>query len=402
MKSRRTFLKQSALTAAGTLLVPNFLKALETQATNSFTSGKTLVVIQLSGGNDGLNTVIPFRNDLYYKYRPQLAIAGQKVIRASDELGFHPALDKLNDLYQRGYLTVINNVGYPNPDRSHFRSMDIWQSASDSNQYLSTGWIGRYLDSSCNGCSVGHHAIEIDDTLGLALKGESIKGMAMKNPAKLYKMMQSPFIRKLNAENPHDRIQDPSLHYLYKTLAETASSADYIYDRSNARKQTTSLYPAGELAARLKTVASLIAAGVETKVFYVSFSGFDTHARQAGQHERQLSTYADSVHAFVTDLIRSNRFNDVTIMTFSEFGRRVSENASGGTDHGTANNLFLIGKNLKRTGFLNETPDLRKLDNGDLLHTMDFRSVYATLLRQWLGADENKILSGKFQQLDFI
>jgi uncharacterized protein (DUF1501 family) len=402
MKSRRTFLRQSALTAAGTLLVPNFLKALESQPHNIFAGGKTLVIIQLSGGNDGLNTVIPFRNDLYYKYRPHLAVPGEKVIRASDELGFHPALGKLNELYAEGYLTVINNVGYPNPDRSHFRSMDIWQSASQSDEYLSTGWIGRYLDSSCTDCHVAHDAIEIDDTLSLALKGKSIKGMAMKNPEKLYKSMRSPFIRNLNASNHIDRIDDPSLHYLYKTLAETTSSADYIHERSNARRPTASNYPANELATRLKTVAGLIASGLETKVYYVSFSGFDTHARQAGQHERQLATYADSVHAFITDLIKCNRFNDVLIMTFSEFGRRVSENASGGTDHGTANNLFLIGKNMRRTGFLNETPDLHKLDNGDLMHSVDFRSVYATLLRQWLGADETKILSGKFQQLDFI
>jgi uncharacterized protein (DUF1501 family) len=401
MTSRRTFLKQSALAAAGTMLVPNFLKALDRQH-SVFGKEKTLVVVQLSGGNDGLNTVIPYRNDLYYKYRPQLAIPAEKVIRASDELGLHPALGKLHELYSQGYVTVINNVGYPNPDRSHFRSMDIWQSASNPDEYLTTGWIGRYLDSSCSTCRVAHHAIEIDDTLGLALKGESIKGMAMKNPAKLYKMMRSPFIRKLNAENPPQNISDPSLHYLYKTLAETSSSADYIYDRSNARIHADSPYPDNELASRLKTVAGLIASGIETKVYYVSFSGFDTHARQAGQHERQLGIYADSVHAFVNDLIKNNRFDDVLIMTFSEFGRRVAQNASGGTDHGTANNLFLIGKNLKRPGFYNETPDLRKLDKGDLLHTIDFRSVYATVLRQWLGADETSILSGQFEQLGFI
>ena len=384
------------------MLVPNFLKAIEREAANTFSNRKTLVVIQLSGGNDGLNTVVPFRNDLYYKFRPQLAIPAEKVIRASDELGFHPALEKLNDLYQRGHLTVINNVGYPNPDRSHFRSMDIWQSASDSDKYMSTGWIGRYLDASCNGCHVGHHAIEIDDTLGLALKGESIKGMAMKNPGKLYNIMHRPFIGKLNAENPLGGIRDPSLHYLYKTLAETTSSAEYIYDKSKVRKSIASSYPDSELAVRLKTVASLIASGIETSVYYVSYSGFDTHARQAGQHERQLSTYADALNAFVTDLKKSNHFNDVIIMTFSEFGRRVAENGSGGTDHGTANNLFLIGDNLKRRGFLNETPALDKLDNGDLEHTIDFRSVYATLLKRWLGADDRKILPGKFPQLEFI
>jgi uncharacterized protein (DUF1501 family) len=152
----------------------------------------------------------------------------------------------------------------------------------------------------------------------------------------------------------------------------------------------------------LKRVAGLITSGVETKVYYVSFSGFDTHVRQAGQHEKLLSSYAESVNAFVADLEKNNRFDNVLIMTFSEFGRRVAQNASGGTDHGTANNLFVIGKNLKKKGFLNGTPDLQKLDDGDLIHQVDFRSVYATLLNKWLGADDAKILSGKFRQLDFI
>lgn len=401
MTSRRDFLKRSALTTAGTMLIPNFLKALEATAPGSFASEKILVVVQLSGGNDGLNTVIPYQDDLYYSYRPQLAIPKEKVLKASDLLGFNPALEKLNVLYDKGYLTVINNVGYPNPDRSHFRSMDIWQSASDSSEYLSTGWIGRYLDASCAGCNTAHQAIEVDDILGLALKGASIKGMAVRNPVRLYKAMHDPFIQQLNDNNAASEINDPSLHYLYKTLAETVSSADYIYDRSKVSRGAAT-YPSNEFAGRLKTIASLINAGVETKVYYVSLSGFDTHVRQNAQHERLLSTYAESVYAFIDDLEKTNRFKDVLIMTFSEFGRRVSQNASGGTDHGTANNLFVMGRNLKKKGFLNGNPDLRKLDNGDLIYQTDFRSIYATLLNKWLAADDTRILSQKFPLLDFI
>ena len=401
MTTRRNFIKQSTLATAGTMLIPSFLKALEYQPGSGFSDEKILVVIQLSGGNDGLNTVIPYQNDLYYSYRPQLSIPKEKILKASTELGFHPALSKLNELYDKGYLAVLNNVGYPNPDRSHFRSMDIWQTASDSDEYLTTGWIGRYLDSSCQNCNVAHQAIEIDDALSLALKGESIKGMAVKNPKRLYEVMHHPHIQKLNENAKSETGQDPSLHYLYKTLAETISSADYIYQKSNAVLSQAS-YPSNELANRLKSVAGLINSGIGTKVYYVSFSGFDTHVRQTPQHERLLSTYAESVHAFVADLEKNNRFNNVMIMTFSEFGRRVSENASGGTDHGTANNLFLIGKNLKKKGFLNGTPDLGKLDEGDLIHQVDFRSVYATLLDKWMGSKDNKILSGKFDLLDFV
>lgn len=399
MSTRRTFLKKSALATAGTMLLPGFLKSLEASPLSLPEGNKILVIIQLSGGNDGLNTIVPYTNDLYYKLRPELALPKGDVLRASDSLGFNPALVKLNELYDTGYLAVINNVGYPNPDRSHFRSMDIWQTASNADEYLTTGWIGRYLDASCKSCSIAHQAVEIDDMLSLALKGESIKGMAVKNPKKLYTILHNNYFQKINKDSVST--QNESLNYLYKTLAEATSSADYIYDKSTVRS-SESVYPNHELAGQLKTVAELINAGLETKVYYVSLSGFDTHVRQQPQHARLLSAYAESVHAFVRDLEKNNRFQDVLIMTFSEFGRRVSQNASGGTDHGTANNLFVIGKNLKKKGFINGTPDLSKLDQGDLIHEIDFRSVYATLLNRWLDTNTNVILGGEFKALDFI
>ncbi len=397
MRTRRDFLRHSALATAGTLLIPSFLKAFDGRFMQA--GDKKLVVIQLSGGNDGLNTVVPYRNDLYYQLRPQLALASDRVLKASDELGFHPALEKLRILYDQGYVAILNNVGYPNPDRSHFRSMDIWHTAA-ANEYLQTGWLGRYLDAQCNDCAAGHRAIEIDDVLGLALKGEHQKGMAMRNPKKLHDVLQGNLFRQLNERNKIAH-EEPSVSYLYKTLAETVSSADYIYNKS-VHTQSVSVYPNTEFANRLKTIAQLIKSGIDTRVYYASLSGFDTHVRQANDHERLLRIYGDAVHAFVTDLETTSHFDATLLMTFSEFGRRVAQNASAGTDHGTANNLFLIGKSLRQKGFINQTPDLRQLDQGDLIHTVDFRSVYATVLDRWLETSASTVLGGQFPRLEFI
>ncbi|MBC8153198.1 MAG: DUF1501 domain-containing protein [Bacteroidetes bacterium] len=406
---RRDFLKKSALTTAGTMLIPHFLKAYELNRLGLVpTVGKTLVIVQLSGGNDGLNTVVPFRNDIYYRERPTLAIPRDKVLTINDEIGFNPALAPLKALYDDGLVTVINNVGYPNPDRSHFRSMDIWQTASDSDRYLATGWVGRYLDANCTGADTcqPHRAVEVDDTLSLALKGRSVNGLAMLNPQKLYNQTQGGFVGGL-AKAGHDG-EHNNVGYLYKTLAETVSSAAYVYDKSarSARpvNATKGAYPANELGNRLKTVSELIQSGVSTSVYYVSISGFDTHINQPGQQERLLRQYAEAVNAFMGEMKATNRQNDVLLMTFSEFGRRVKQNASNGTDHGTANNVFLIGGGLNGTAskVFNEAPNLTNLDEGDLTYTVDFRNIYATLLRNWLQTDDVAILGRKFETLGFV
>lgn len=413
---RRDFLKQSALTTAGTTLIPHFLKAFEmNQLVAAPVSGKTLVIVQLSGGNDGLNTVVPFRNDIYYRERPTLAITRDKVLAINDEIGFNPALESLKSLYDDGLVTIVNNVGYPNPDRSHFRSMDIWQTASDANQYLQTGWVGRYLDANCTGktsCqphrNVGPRAIEVDDTLSLALKGNDVNGLAMLDPRKLYNQTRSGLVGNLanvSSSDSHDNVG-----YLYKTLAETVSSADYLYDKSKQSGAgvvhvAKGTYPATELGNRLKTVSELIQSGVSTSVYYVSISGFDTHINQPNQQERLLRQYGDAVKAFMGDMKVSNRLNDVLLMTFSEFGRRVKQNASNGTDHGTANNVFLIGGGLPadtQSRVFNEAPNLTNLDEGDLRYSVDFRNIYAALLRNWLKTDDFAILGRKFEPLGFV
>lgn len=399
---RRDFLKNSAFATAGTMLVPHFLKAYETQAMGQLAapSGKILVVVQLSGGNDGLNTVVPYRNDIYYRERPTIAIQPEKVLRLTDDIGLHPALQPLQSLYDDGLVTIINNVGYPNPDRSHFRSMDIWQTASNADQYLRTGWVGRYLDAACSGkAQEPFRTIEVDDTLSLALKGKNLNGLAVLDPKKLYNQTRSGLIAKLGKQADHN--EPTPVAYLYKTLAETVSSAEYVYDKANA-KRTPATYPNHELGKRLKTVAELIQSGVSTSVYYVSISGFDTHINQPGQQERLLGQYAEAVNAFMTDLKATNRQNDVLLMTFSEFGRRVKQNASNGTDHGTANNVFLIGGGLPARRVLNEAPDLSKLTDGDLTFSVDFRQIYATLLRDYLGANDVAVLGQPFDRLKLV
>ncbi|MBD2756208.1 DUF1501 domain-containing protein [Spirosoma validum] len=402
--NRRDFLKQSALTTAGTMLIPHFLKAYERQTLGQGVAptGKILVIVQLSGGNDGLNTVIPYRNDIYYRERPTIAIRPEKVLSLTDEIGLHPSMQPLKALYDDGLVTVINNVGYPNPDRSHFRSMDIWQTASDSDNYLNTGWVGRYLDAACSGKSQQpFRTIEVDDTLSLAMKGNNLNGLAVLDPRKLYNQTRSGLVTGLSREHSTDHHEPESVAYLYKTLAETVSSAEYVFDKAKVASTSTT-YPGHELGNRLKIVSQLIQSGVGTSVYYVSISGFDTHINQPGQQERLLGQYAEAVGAFMTDLKAAGRQNDVLLMTFSEFGRRVKQNASNGTDHGTANNVFLIGGGLPSKRVLNEAPNLTNLTDGDLTYSVDFRQIYATLLHDYLGADDVAILGRKFDGVKIV
>ena len=296
-------------------------------------------------------------------------------------------------------MSIINSVGYPNPDRSHFRSLDIWQSASNSDEYLTTGWLGRYLDAHCKS---PHQVVEVDDMLSLALKGEQFNGIAVKDPKALYQTTNDPYLQKLLAHNTDEHLSEDNMGYLFKTMVETSSSASYIYETSKTYN-TSANYPGGKLSKQLKTVGQFINSGLSTKVYYVSVGGFDTHVSQNGSHERLLENYASSVAAFVKDLKNAGTFDDTLIMTFSEFGRRVQQNASVGTDHGTANNLFVMGGKLKKAGFYNEGADLADLDdNGDLKYQIDFRRVYANVLDGWLGVPSKEILGRSFDPLKFI
>lgn len=397
---RRDFLKKSVLAAAGAVAVPAFMKPFEALALDELSLYKNLVVVQLSGGNDGLNTVVPYGNDIYYQMRKGIAIKPQELIRLNDMQGLNPNLAALQELYDQGWMSVINDVGYPNPDRSHFRSMDIWQTASDSSQYLSTGWIGRYLDADCATCKSPYTAIEVDDSLSLAMKGGTKKGIALKDPAALFRNTNEALFKEMiNGDKEH--LDEDNLGYLYKTMIETSSSASYIQNTSKVY-HSSAVYPATAFANQLKTVSKFICSGLKTRVYYVSLSGFDTHVNQVQQQGRLLKQYAEGINAFVKELQQNNKLQDTLVVTFSEFGRRVGQNASNGTDHGTANNMFLFGGRLKKQGIYNAAPDLGDLDNGDLRYKIDFREVYGTLLDKWLDVNNAQILNKRFNTLDFI
>jgi len=395
---RKEFIQIGSL-ATASMMLPKFLKAFEGQAMVPV-GNKVVVILQLSGGNDGLNTVIPIRNDIYYRSRPRLGIEKTKALSLTDEVGLHPALTGFKELYDDGSLGIMNSVGYPNPDRSHFRSMDIWQTASQSTEYFTTGWVGRYLDAQCSGCDKPTQAIEIDDVLSLAMKGQNINGIAVKDPRRLYGTANEKFFRDVLKNHKNESGEKP-VDYLYKTMAQTLSSADYIFQQSKLHPSSAE-YPKTDLGNSMKTIASLIFSDINTKVYYVSLGSFDTHVNQEMQQQRLFTEMNEAVKAFVKDLKSNNRFNDVMLFTFSEFGRRVSQNASGGTDHGTANNMFLISGGLKQKGLINSLPDLNDLDEGDLKYKVDFKNVYATVLNKWLNADDKMILTNKYDHLNFI
>lgn len=395
---RKDFIQLGSL-ATASLLMPQFLKAFESGKLVP-PGNKVTVIIQFSGGNDGLNTVIPYRNDLYYSNRPRLGIQRNAALSLTDEAGLHPSLTAFKELYDDGSLGIFNSVGYPNPDKSHFRSMDIWHTASDSRDYWNTGWLGRYLDAQCKGCDKPTQALEIDDVLSLALKGEHIKGLALEDPRRLYNTSQERYFKEILAQHKNDAHEQP-VDYLYKTMAETISSADYIFKQSKQRPSSES-YPDSDLGKGLKTIASLIFSEINTKVYYISLGSFDTHINQEAQQKRLFTDLNNSVKAFVKDLKANNRFDDVLLFTFSEFGRRVAQNASNGTDHGKANNMFFIGGGLKQQGIYNPLPDLTNLDDGDLKYQLDFKQIYATVLNKWLGADAGAVLKQQIQPLDFI
>ena len=395
---RKEFIQIGSL-ATASLLLPKFLKAFEGQTMVPL-GNKVVVILQLSGGNDGLNTVIPVRNDLYYKARPRLGITKDKALSLTYEVGLNPALTAFKELYDDGSLSIINSVGYPNPDRSHFRSMDIWHTASQSSEYWNNGWVGRYLDAQCKGCDKPTQAIEIDDILSLALKGDNIKGIAVKDPKRLYGTANEKFFKEV-MKNHKQEAGEQSADYLYKTMAETLSSADYIFQQSKMHP-TKAEYPKSDLGNSMKTIASLIFSEINTKVYYVSLGSFDTHINQEAQQQRLFTEMNDAVKAFIKDLKANNRFDDVMLFTFSEFGRRVAQNASNGTDHGTANNMFLISGGLKQKGLINELPNLADLDEGDLKYKVDFKNVYATVLNKWLKANDREILAKQYEYLNFI
>lgn len=408
---RRQFLERSLLAASGigigSAIAPQWLRGAGWMAGES--SGRVLVVIQLSGGNDGLNTVIPIRDPEYKKRRPKLAIAPADAISIPEDLALHPSLKSIAGLLEAGQFMLIQGVGYPSPNRSHFESMDIWHSCTTKDKRGRTGWLGRWLDQKHR----DENRDDNQDTLAMHLGGEvqpfALTALDAQVPSLSsieqfrFKVEADPSITGRvtpMANTPKTEASNELLDFLAGTTASAVISSDRI---EKALKQASDMgeFPDSQLGQKLQVIARLIKAGLQTSVYYVTLDGFDTHAQQPAAHAALLNQWSEALAAFVKFLDAAGDLERTLVMTFSEFGRRVAENASEGTDHGAAAPMFFAGANFKQP-IIGKHPSLNDLDDGDLKHHTDFRSIYASVLEQWLGSPAEKTLGGNFKTLDLF
>jgi uncharacterized protein (DUF1501 family) len=436
LHTRREFLRTSMLGAAVSFSLPVFLQktffTLDAMAADSAIQtangkdGPILIVLQLAGGNDGMNTVVPYADDIYYRSRPVIGVPKQNVIRLNDYVGLNPKLTGLKGLFDEGHLSILQGVGYPNPNRSHFRSTEIWQTASDSDKTEPYGWLGRYFDSCCKGA---------DPTVGVAIGNQVPQSFASANPTgvsfsrpeqyrwvngdksgdseQIYREMNVPDGTDMRAldENDGGSIgslagpaasggHESTLEFLQRTALDAQVSSDKVL--AIARKYPASVsYPRTPLGDSLNLVGRMIAGSLATKVYYVSQGGYDTHTNEIATHTRLMGELNDALVAFANDMKAQGNFGRVMLMTFSEFGRRVTENASGGTDHGAAAPMFVMGGGIK-PGLFGQYPSLNALNAGDLAYNVDFRSVYATILDRWLRAPSAEVLGRQFPHLNLV
>jgi uncharacterized protein (DUF1501 family) len=406
MFTRREFLGRSAASLSAISLhgcMPGLFAQAAEAAAKADQTDRVLVVIELSGGNDGLNTLIPFENDLYYKNRPTLAIDKKEVLRLNDQLGLHPGLKPLDELFRQGKLAIVQGVGYPEPDRSHFRSMEIWHTASTGRIPSHTGWLGRYLDQQPKAALANAlSGVALTDSLPDALQAERfvppvVSSLDALTSAEEDTRVPLALLRELS--KPTGSAADPAS--FVGQQAESSFQIARQLERAMADYKSTVDYGDTGLAGQLRRASQIIGGKLGTRVLFASQGGYDTHSAQADAHRALLVELAGALAAFQQDLERLGHADKVVTMVFSEFGRRVDENSSRGTDHGAASNMFLLGGKVKG-GLSGSYPSLEKLGDGDLVYNTDFRSVYATVLDRWLGAPSAGVLQGSFKSLDVL
>jgi uncharacterized protein (DUF1501 family) len=397
MLTRRRFLQASSLISLSPVL-PSIL-ANTARAAAASPDAKVLVVIQLDGGNDGINTVVPYADDGYGRARDKLRLEIDKLHKLNDQVGLHPSMRGAKELFDDGRLCVVQGVGYPNPDRSHFRSMRIWQTARfDDERHDSYGWLGGALDE----WALQHNS---DAAANAIYVGEQETPVALWARRSAATTLLTAEDLKLTlgsrpAASPHDsQGEDSSLGQFVSKQVLSAYAAADEFQRQQSHNQATAGndYPDTPLGSRLKLVSQLLKSGAQSRVFYTLQSGYDTHSAQLYTHARLLREFSDAIKAFLDDLKTAKLDDRVLVLAFSEFGRRVSENDSQGTDHGTAGPVFLAGKPVKG-GLVGNSPDLTNLDGGDLKMQMDFRQVYAAILDDWLGVKSENVLGKSFQK----
>ncbi len=405
---RRDFIKRSVQAGALLPLASSGLMA-RPLAYNWFprpagAEDRILVLINLNGGNDGLNTLGPFQDPIYYNSRPDISLAESETIALTESLRLHSAMADVHDLYSNGDCAILNNVGYANQNRSHFRSTDIWHSASESEEILFTGWLGRYLQNVHPEFPTtlpdAPFALQISTSTSLALLGENGNmGIALENPERFFRLANGLEVEPTPIP---DTKAGPELEYVRSIIQQSDSFSSTVNDAIIAGKNNVSYQP-NSLANQLQVVARLINGGLSTNVYIVSLGGFDTHSNQPGAHNLLLTYLSTAISSFLEDVRASGNGNRVVGMTYSEFGRRLNQNGSNGTDHGAAAPQFVFGDAVLGGQILGGPPDLQNLDErGDIRHTIDYRRIYASVLSDWLGvsaSDTTSILGGSFETL---
>ena len=408
MLHRREFLKRSSLLATSAF-VPGFVE----RTARAAEPGKDsiLIVLELTGGNDGLNTVIPYRYDEYYKLRPTLAFQASQVVKVNDEIGLHPALQQIGQLSQQSKLAIVQGVGYPNPDRSHFESMDRWQAGEVTAKVSGTGWLAKSVPGLATSKGGGVPVMHVgSDKLPLACRGTT-QGVFTINQEQPFELKlglpgseEEAARKKLLADvAASDDKSDDLLPFVQRRHLQTYTSVEKLKAilKDQARDAGRTGMGPGSLYTKLDLVGRLIEQGFGTRVFYVAIDGFDTHSQQAQAHQTLLQQIDQAVGALFQRLQRTGDDQRTLLMTFSEFGRRAAENGSRGTDHGSGSNLFVVGPGVK-AGPCGTHPSLTDLAEGDLKFHTDFRRVYATLLDGWLNVDSKTVLGEKFAPLKFL
>ena len=358
---------------------------------------RILVVIELSGGNDGLNTVVPFGDAAYYQARPKLGIPEREVIKVADGFGFHPSMVGFERLYKDGSLAVVHGCGYDHPSLSHFSSMGYWHTGVP-NGGESLGWLGRVADETLDSRQ-RNLIVNLGTSQSLAVRSRDHSPLVFDDPARFRREGTDAEKQTLVELSQARSTSNSTLEFLASTAHNAAESSDFVRRAASAYRTPVDYGQGGGLGGNLQRVAALIAAEMPTRLYYVTYQGnnFDTHVQQADLHSRLLMYTADALRGFIDDVKRLGRGDDVAVMIFTEFGRRVEENGSLGTDHGTATPMFIVGKGVKG-GLYGRHPSLTDLDDGNLKMTTDFRRVYATMIDEWLGCSQTStILKGQFE-----